>query len=413
MVAFPGSRPPTQLDLDLRLQNAIDARDGQGVYHALNQGANIDARRDWGNTPVMLATQINSDHILTQLLNRKGKKPDLTQKNDKGETALHLAAKKARTTFADFLIKAGAPVNVADKEGNTPLHIAAQSGFTSLAATCIEKGCDVNAPNAEGLTPLLLATKESNWSTARELLKMGASTDCRNTDGMTPLMYVAINDVFTTGLGEELLAAGADPLEKDGAGTNALGHAATMENCDLLKRMLKDGRISLAEAANARGETAFQVAVNARTWLAIQTLIELGAAAGEAKTEGATLLTRAVQDNSCTDETFKTLLGSGLDPEGEDAAGMTPLMLAAEGGREKGVTLLLQNKADVFHARPDGLSAVDLARKAGHNALAETLAEAGKKQVEGIADAFRTGTGRPARTVRKLALVARNTAPAL
>lgn len=403
VAADPFFRPQRQVDLDFGLQKAIAAGDGQGVYRALDNGANIDAHRDGGNTPVMLATLISSDHILTQLLNRKGRQPDLTLKNDKGETALHLAAKRAGTSFANYLVEAGAPVDAADKEGNTPLHVAAKSGFGSLAITCIEKGADVNAPNAKGETPLVLAAHERKWSTVADLMKHGASADCRNKDGMTPLMLVAVFGEFAKDLAAELLARGADPLQEDHLGLTALMYAACAGNTPVLKILLAAKDVDL-NAPNARGRTPFYCAADMKQWEAMEILMDHGALPRFTGPGGIPLLTLAVKDPDCPDALLQRFLKAGLDPQQEDDAGMTPLMHAAAAGRLEAALQLALNKAYVFYTGQRGIAAPEIAREAGYTALAETLAGIGKEQAESIAGSFRTGTDRPAKTIRKLTL---------
>jgi hypothetical protein len=60
-------------------------------------------------------------------------------------------------------------------------------------------------------------------------------------------------------------------------------------------------------------------------------------------------------------------LGPGAEPR------ETPLMAAAAAGQEKAVAFLLQAGADPSRRDPSGRSAAELARAAGHVALAERL----------------------------------------
>lgn len=74
-----------------------------------------------------------------------------------GSTALHCAAWKGRQAVVDFLLSAGADVNLHSNNehwGTTPLHAAAHANQAAIAGMLIDKGADVNARDKNGRTPL-------------------------------------------------------------------------------------------------------------------------------------------------------------------------------------------------------------------------------------------------------------------
>eukprot|EP00592_Proboscia_alata_P000240 CAMPEP_0194374600 /NCGR_PEP_ID=MMETSP0174-20130528/23038_1 /TAXON_ID=216777 /ORGANISM="Proboscia alata, Strain PI-D3" /LENGTH=628 /DNA_ID=CAMNT_0039154275 /DNA_START=317 /DNA_END=2200 /DNA_ORIENTATION=+ len=57
---------------------------------------------------------------------------DPNQRDDEGNTALHIAIKCGESSYVEDLIFHGADLNARDNEGNTPLHLAANSGEKTI-----------------------------------------------------------------------------------------------------------------------------------------------------------------------------------------------------------------------------------------------------------------------------------------
>ena len=60
-----------------------------------------------------------------------------------------------------MLIKAGAGLNVKNKDGNTPLILAAWRGYIEMGQLLIKAGADINIQNKGGYTPLILSVKKN------------------------------------------------------------------------------------------------------------------------------------------------------------------------------------------------------------------------------------------------------------
>jgi ankyrin repeat protein len=109
---------------------------------------------------------------------------DVNAKGEYGRTPLHLAA-RGHKEIVELLIVEGADVNAKDKNGFTPLHWAAYDGHKEIAELLIDNGADVNAEDRGGETPLDWANAWSQTETADLLRKHGGKTR-KELDAMPP-----------------------------------------------------------------------------------------------------------------------------------------------------------------------------------------------------------------------------------
>ncbi|KFM08220.1 Putative ankyrin repeat domain-containing protein 31, partial [Aptenodytes forsteri] len=122
------------------------------------------------------------------------------KRNAKGETQLHIAARRGDLSLVKALISSGICVNEQDYAGWTAIHEASNGGFTEVIL---------------------------------ELLKAGANVNSRSLDGILPI-HDAVSgnylEVFRI-----LLQHGANPCERDGSGKSALDEACDDKMKELLK----------------------------------------------------------------------------------------------------------------------------------------------------------------------------------
>ena len=92
---------------------------------------------------------------------------NVNAKSNYGRTALMEAARYGRTKTAELLLKHGADVNAKESDGSTALIWAICYGYTETAEVLLNHGADVNAKDNTGSTALMLARHQKN----RELLR--------------------------------------------------------------------------------------------------------------------------------------------------------------------------------------------------------------------------------------------------
>ncbi len=117
------------------------------------------------------------------------KKPGTTVVNardaDTGDYGLHIATRRTDLAWVGFLLKAGATLNVRDREGNTPLLLASIARWTEGLQVFITVKAQLDLQNRLGETALLKATQNRDYETAKLLVDAGASPDITDNSGST------------------------------------------------------------------------------------------------------------------------------------------------------------------------------------------------------------------------------------
>ena len=99
---------------------------------------------------------------------------NINAKNDRGSSALMLAAMNNRIKMAKFLLDIGADINTRDARDYTPLMYAAGFGSTQLVKLLLDRGADVHARNELNLTALENAELFHRTETIKLLKEAGA-----------------------------------------------------------------------------------------------------------------------------------------------------------------------------------------------------------------------------------------------
>ena len=110
------------------------------------------------------------------------------EKDQNGNTKLHLASRDGRLEDIKLLLELGADVNARNNHQWTPLHNATVNGHNKVAKFLLQNGSDVHAKNIQQDTSLHLA---ANAQIAELLIEHGADVDDKNRVGWTPLHSAA------------------------------------------------------------------------------------------------------------------------------------------------------------------------------------------------------------------------------
>jgi ankyrin repeat protein len=136
-----------------------------------------------------------------------------------------------------YLIKAGANVNITLSERRTPLHFAVHSENLEAVIILLEHGAKVNAEDLYGNTPLHTGIHKKKIG--RILLDHGADLHARNDQGVTPAHMS-----YSIGIGDfeymkELIEKGVSVKEYMPGGCNALHCACQLKGVHIKKEQLE------------------------------------------------------------------------------------------------------------------------------------------------------------------------------
>src|SRR5262245_45998433 len=217
---------------------------------------------------------------------------------------------------------------------------------------------DVNQRDVSGSTPLQWAVYNDDVAEVRRLLKAGANVSVANNYGATPMGLAA--EVANTEIIKLLLEAGADANSPNADGQTTLQAVARTGNVEAAELLVKYGA-TVDARERFGGQTALMWASARRQPKMMQFLISKGADVNARST---------VRD-------YQRHVQAEGRPKNLDSGGLTPLLYAARENCQACVKVLLDNKADIDLADPDGVSPLLLAIMNSNWDLAKQLMLAG------------------------------------
>jgi uncharacterized protein len=277
-------------------------------------------------TPLLIALQHKKTALALDLMAIKDIKLDVARSWD-GYEAVHVACQNGLATVVTQLLalKVSPSKRVGRGTDETPLMIAAKYNQRAvvdvLLATC-------KRPASSGSNSLV------GW------MNQGAGIDLKDSDGDTALALAVLHghDVAM----EQLLAAKAGVNIKNDSGYYPVHHALTEYQSHCLEILAKTPGIVWHRMPGPNNDTCLHFAVR-----------------------------------SSSDYMLAAMLPSALvDLEAKNAEGRTPLLAAAANNKAEAVKKLLAAGANISARGSDGLTAAELATKAGHEAVTAVLMDA-------------------------------------
>lgn len=154
---------------------AIEFNDDRTVARLIGLGFDVNTPSEQGQTGLFLALRAESYKAAQALLGAPDLKVDAA--NDKGETALMMAALRGSPEWSGRLLERGAAV---DRPGWTPLHYAASGPSVPTVQLLIDRGAKLDASSPNGTTPLMMAAGYGPEGAVKALLAAGADPRTRN-----------------------------------------------------------------------------------------------------------------------------------------------------------------------------------------------------------------------------------------
>lgn len=195
--------PAREMQHQSALWAAIKAYDLAAVQSAVAGGADLKAPGDFQRTPLHEAVR-GVNVALVEWLLENGADPNAADGD--GRTPLH----RTNDDHLPALRRHGADLHRLDNKGNTALHIAAERDFSiPLCNALIQAGIAVNTRNHAGLTPLHFAVFGGRESVLQALIDQGADINARTTAEYRYMDF----DIYPNGQGMAFIVpAGSTPL---------------------------------------------------------------------------------------------------------------------------------------------------------------------------------------------------------
>ncbi|KAI6352876.1 hypothetical protein MCOR25_009260 [Pyricularia grisea] len=160
----------------------------------VDRGADLEVRDPISRTPLVWAATTGNLKLLDIFTSGcLGRRADMTATNNRGRTALHLAAEQNHPEMVRLLLERGADPSAVSDGGWTALHNAAQGGHTDVIALLLQaRGVDVNAELNNGMTPLHWAAFNGHEAAVVLLLDhKDTKVDIKDGFYRTPLLCAA------------------------------------------------------------------------------------------------------------------------------------------------------------------------------------------------------------------------------
>jgi ankyrin repeat protein len=170
------------------------------VRNLIEKGAKVNAEKEGGYSPLMLAAQRGSLPIVRYLL-QKSANTDSIAKGPSGFAlayVMNFAAQSGNIDLVKFLVSKGLSVNETNDSGDSPILEAARSGNLSLVKYLISKGASIRATQSDGTTLLHLGAFSGNVNLVKFLVAQGLDVNATNNQKESPLVNAALSGDFET-----------------------------------------------------------------------------------------------------------------------------------------------------------------------------------------------------------------------
>lgn len=216
------------------LNRAAKSCDLPAAKTLIDRGSDVNEKSSgsWETTPLHLAVYHCEDGEALKMITALAEKGAAIDARDNyGLTPLLIAA-GGKPKSALYLLGRGADAGAKDNYGNTPLILAARAGNPDLIRALTEKAADVNASNDEGSTPLIGASIHGDIGIVRYLLGKGADPLHRDGYGKTARDYaVSHGRDDVAGLLRETESRPEFAMQRASAETRIKGIVAAVMGC--------------------------------------------------------------------------------------------------------------------------------------------------------------------------------------
>ena len=339
------------------------------VRMVLARGVTVDAINDKGNTALILAAAHNRHPLMVSLMEHHC---DVNIRGADGKTALHWVCLHGYHDMAVQLLQAGACPDIKDDNGDTALTLAACQKHVDVTEELLAHDLNINSIGSEGRTVLHWAAAGNLTETLAGLLEKKAEVNIVDSSGDIPLMVAARN--YHRDIVSSLVEAGSDVRLPGKDGKTALYYMTEIGCHDIIQKLLVAGA-----AVNSEKETTSALIQAAKRGHieVLRLLLSHKAVVDHVDQHCRTaLLWSAVTGDT---NIARCLIEHGADTRWQDKSGDTALTLAAWHGHPEILEHLLA-LSDLDHCEnEEQMSALYLAISKDHKDCVQLLLKAGAR----------------------------------
>ena len=251
------------------------------------------------------------------------------------------------------------------------IHNAAIKGDLNQVKSILSANPDLlDTKNSKGFTPLHSAISKGKKTVAVYLIDQGANINAKNKNGLPPLFQAL--DLGKTGIAKILIRKGANLNFRGYRRRTILHMAARSGNVVIIKLLLEKG--AEINAKDSKGSTPIDLALLSANEKAACFLKQKGGILNTVDTEKdefRVLLNRAI--NRGQTELVGVMVDFSKKPDLSNETGITLLHRAAAIDKKEIVQLLLEKGVNINEKDTKGRTPLYMAKKYGHNNLAEFL----------------------------------------
>uniref|UniRef100_A0A9J8DF41 Ankyrin 1, erythrocytic b n=1 Tax=Cyprinus carpio carpio TaxID=630221 RepID=A0A9J8DF41_CYPCA len=301
------------------------------------------------------------DHIKNRI--------DINIANQKGNTALHIAALAGQEKVIAELVNYGANVNAQSQKGFSPLYMAAQENHLEVVKYLLEHGASQSLPTEDGFTPLAVALQQGHENVVALLINYGTKGKVR-----LPALHIAArnDDTRTAAV---LLQNDPNPDVLSKTGFTPLHIAAHYENLSVAQLLLNRG--ANVNFTPKNGITPLHIASRRGNVIMVRLLLDRGAQIDAKTKDELTPLHCAARNGHV--RVVEILLDQGAPIQAKTKNGLSPIHMAAQGDHMDCVRQLLQYNAEIDDITLDHLTPLHVAAHCGHHRMVKVLLDKGAK----------------------------------
>ncbi|KAK2803056.1 hypothetical protein FQN50_007137 [Emmonsiellopsis sp. PD_5] len=336
-------------------------------------------QNDWGDTILHRLCYREYKEWMRSLVSRCA---DISPKNHKGASPLHLAIRNSAETTAEMLITAGAlyyePADFTD--GPTALHLAASIGLLETMKLLIKRGANVSEADKGLEQPIHRAALRGNLDCIQLLLDNGADISAEAAFG-TPLNAAIYSGPAAV---EMLIRNGADILKRSPPTITPLEDAVDSSDPEVVKLLLDAGALCDATVSLGPKYPPFHRAAWGGRGCQIYNLRRYAgevAASRHRPSPPPSFSTLEKSIRAKHDAMLKHFIEAGVDVSHQCNGGLTALHLAVVQRNKDAVEMLIDAAADIFKRSDCGLSPLAVAALTEDQEICALLARR-KKEVE-------------------------------